>query len=160
MDWGAGTIAHLCVFTGRQQECTFFRLSNESRSCQSCVHSTSDHTCYDVQAPQSTEPGGARPSRFSNTPSPDRSLCDKHFTFRLSVPQTTRTQSSPIPPETTRDPLHWRDISGLGFLCDTLRSTTFTSIPPAQSRRLFLASSLEQLLWHGYLPTCTYGRCG
>lgn len=48
-------------------------------------------------------------------PSPDRSLCDKQHTFPLEVLNNTRTQSSPIPPETTRDPLRWRDISGLGF---------------------------------------------
>lgn len=49
---------------------TFFRLFNESQCRQSCVHTSSDHSCYDVQAPQSREPGGARPPRTTSKSKP------------------------------------------------------------------------------------------
>lgn len=37
-----------------------FACSTNPGAAKALVHTTSDHSCYDVQAPQSSEPGGAR----------------------------------------------------------------------------------------------------
>lgn len=166
VDWGAGTIAHLCVFTARQQSaplsgCTVlsFACPTNNRAARASLYiPPSDHSCYDVQAPQSSEPGGARPSRTHPVQTVRCATNNTHFDYPCFKTHAHNHHQSHLRQPATL-------CTGETFLdsasfATPSPQTTFTSIPPAQPRRLFLTSSLEQPLWHGYLPICTYGRRG